>query len=83
MKLVGINENRCPKCRIKVMDQTLESVKERHISVLLDEKRRRELEGTYMDIRRDGNGFVLEDCDLCGAFVEDIVKQIKLDFSNS
>ena len=65
------------------MDQTFESVKERHVSVLLAEKRKRELDGDYMDMKRDGNGFVLEDCDLCGAMIEDIIKQIKLDFSNA
>lgn len=77
------NVNRCPKCGINVMNPTFESVKERHISVLIEEKRRRELEGDYIEIKRDGNGFALENCDLCGAFIEDIIKQVKLDFSNS
>ena len=82
MKLVGIEINRCPKCGINVMDPAFESVKERHISVLLAEKRKREIDGVYVDIKRDGSGFVLEDCDLCGAVIDDIVKQIKFDFSN-
>lgn len=82
MKFVVNDANRCPKCGINVMDPAFESVKERHISVLLAEKRKRELDGRYIEIKRDENGFALEDCDLCGASIEDFIKQIKLDFSN-
>ncbi len=63
------------------MNPLWESVKERHIPALFDKKMQMEQKGVYNEIKRGENGFIAEDCDLCGASNDDILKQSRLDFS--
>ena len=66
-------EYRCPKCKIDLKNEDFKSIKERYISVLFAEKRRKEIEGTYRDIEEN------ENCDLCGTVRSEIFIQVKLD----
>ena len=70
---VEIKYKRCPKCKIDIKNEDFRSVKERHLGVLLADKKRMELDGNYKEIVSE------EDCNLCGAIKEDIITQVKKD----